>query len=140
MKHQEINKDPFIKSVLDEGGLEQPSSEFTNQIINKLKAAQAKDSVFVYKPVISRKAWLILAISGIALFAYLFLGFAPEGQGVDLYGYKLNIDMSVIKGIFSKFALSFTLTPILKTSLMALVFFTFFNLIIFELRSRSLLK
>lgn len=140
MKHQEVNKDPFIKSILDEGGLEQPSSGFTSHVIDKLKAAQASETVFVYKPVISRKTWLILAIFGIVLFAYLLLGFAPEGQGVDLYGYKLNIDMSLIKGLFSKMVFSFEITPIVKTSLIALTFFTFSNLIIFELKSRSFFK
>ena len=139
MSSKEIKKDPFIKSIFDEGGIEQPSGGFTNHIINTIKA-QSKESAFVYKPVISRNAWLIMAFLGIALFIYLLLGGATEGQGLDLFGFKLNMDTSIIRGLFSKIAFSFTPSPILKTSLIALIFFTFSNLIIFEWKSRSFFK
>ena len=139
MSSEEIKKDPFIKSIFDEGGIEQPSGGFTNQIINTIKA-QSKESAFVYKPVISRNAWLIMAFLGIALFIYLLLGGATEGQGLDLFGFKLNMDTSIIRGLFSKIAFSFTPSPILKTSLIALIFFTFSNLLIFEWKSRSFFK
>jgi len=140
MKNQEVNRDPVIKSILNEGGLEQPSRGFTNQIINTIKAAQSKDSVFVYKPVISKNAWLAIVFLGVSLFIYLLFGNAGQGQGVNLYGYSLNIDPSIIKGVFSKITFSFELTPILKNSFLALIFFTFSNLIIFELKSRSFFK
>ena len=139
MSSKEIKKDPFIKSIFDEGGIEQPSGGFTNQIINTINA-QSKESAFVYKPVISRNAWLIMAFLGIALFIYLLLGGATEGQGLDLFGFKLNMDTSIIRGLFSKIAFSFTPSPILKTSLIALIFFTFSNLLIFEWRNRSFFK
>lgn len=139
MSLEDIKKDPIIKSIFDEGGLEQPSGGFTNNIINAIKT-QTENSVFVYKPVISRGAWLVITFLGISLFAYLFFGFSPEGKGLDLYGYTLNFDTSIIKGIFSKFSFSFNLSPIFKIALMALSFFTFSNLIIFELKSRSILK
>jgi len=139
MSSKNIKRDPVIKSMFDEGGLEQPSGKFTSNIINTIKT-QSHDSVFVYKPVISRSAWLVVAFFGISLFAYLFFGFSPDGKGLELYGYTLNFDTSMIKGIFSKIAFSFELSPIIKTSLIALTFFTFSNLIIFELRSRSFFK
>jgi len=139
MSSDKIKNDDVIKSIFDEGGLEKPSDSFTNSIINTIKT-QSGDSVFVYKPVISRSAWLVIAFLGIALFAYLFFGFSPEGQGLDLYGFTLNFDTSKIKGILNKIAFSFEITPILKTSLIALTFFTFSNLIIFELRNRSFFK
>ena len=139
MSAEEIKKDPFIKSIFDEGGTEQPSGNFTNQIINTIKA-QSKESAFVYKPVISKKAWLVIAFLGVSLFLYLLFGNAEPGQGLNLYGYSLNVDTSIIKGVLSKIAFSFELTPILKTSFLALIFFTFSNLIIFELKSRSFFK
>lgn len=139
MSSEEINKDPFIKSIFDEGGIEQPSGNFTNQIIKNIKA-QSKESAFVYKPVISKNAWLVMAFLGISLFVYLLFGTSAEGQGLNLYGYTLNVDTSIVTGIFSKIAFSFELSPILKTSFFALIFFTFFNLLIFEIRSRSFIK
>ncbi|MCK5280138.1 MAG: hypothetical protein KAK04_16405 [Cyclobacteriaceae bacterium] len=139
MSSEEIKKDPYIKSIFDEGGIEQPSSNFTNQIIKNIKA-QSEESAFVYKPIISKTAWLVLAFLGLSLFVYLLFGSPAEGQGLNLYGYTLNIDTSIIKGIFNKIAFSFELSPILKTSLIALTFFTFTNLLIFEIRSRSFFK
>lgn len=139
MSSEKIKNDDVIKSIFDEGGLENPSDGFTNNIINAIKT-QSADSVFVYKPVISRSAWLVIAFLGIVLFVYLFFGFSSAGEGLDLYGFKLNFDTSGIKGILNKIAFSFEITPILKTSLIALTFFTFSNLIIFELKSRSFFK
>ncbi len=139
MSLEEIKKDPFIKSLLDEGGIEEPSGRFTHQIIDAIKA-QSKANPFVYKPVISRNAWLVIAFLGVSLFFYLMFGASSEAQGLNLYGYSLNLDASKIQGFLSKIVFSFKLTPILKTSFLALAFFTFANLILFELRSRSFLK
>ena len=139
MSSEKSKKDPFIKSIFDEGGIEEPSGNFTKQIINTIKA-QSKESAFEYKPVISRKAWLVIAFIGVALFIYLILGTSPEGQGINLQGYNIKVDTTAVTGILNKIAFSFNLTPILKTSLIALTFFTFSNLIIFELKSRSFFK
>ena len=63
MSSEEFKKDPTIKSIFDEGGIEQPSDNFTNQIIKNIKA-QSKESAFVYTPVISKNGWLVLAFIG----------------------------------------------------------------------------
>ena len=139
MKTEKNERDPFIKSVFEAGGLEQPSASFTNEIIGSIKA-QSKETTFEYKPVISRTTWLILAGIGVAIFAYMFFGFTPESQGSNLYGYSLKVDTTFVKAFFSKIAISFELSPIFKTALIALTFFTFSHLIIFELRNRSILK
>lgn len=139
MSSDELKKDPYIQSLFEEAGKEQPSGHFTNQILHKIKA-ETKESAFVYKPVISRTAWRIIAVIGFLLFLYLLFGGTSEGQGIDFYGYTLKIDTSKIKGMFSKIAFSFEFTPIMKTSFLALVFFTFSNLIIFELKNRSFFK
>ena len=139
MNPEELKKDPVIKSIFDEGGMEQPSGKFTSTILKNIKA-QSENSVYKYQPVISKSAWLVIAAIGLAFFIYLSFAMTPEGTGIELYGYALKFDTSFLKTFFSKIALSFTLSPILKTSLMALIFSTFFHLIIFELRSRSFFK
>ncbi len=139
MSSKEIKRDTYIKSVFDEGGIEQPSDGFTNQIIKIIKS-QSEESVFVYKPVISKNAWLILAFLGIALFLLIFFQSSGQGQGLTFYGYNLNLDIQKFTGLFKGIAISFKLTPIFKTSLMALVFFIFTNLLIIEIKSRSFFK
>ena len=139
MSSKDFKRDPFIKSIFDEGGIEQPSDGFTNQIIKNIKA-QSAESVFEYKPVISRNAWLAIAFLGITLFLFIFFQSSGQSQGTEFFGYTVNLDTQKITGFFKNIAFSFKLTPIFKTSLIALVFFTFSNLIIFELKSRSFFK
>ncbi len=141
MNPEEIGRDPFIKSLYDEAGTEKPSKNFTDRIIKNIKA-ESKVSAFTYKPVISRTAWRIIAVVGFIAFIFLLLVPNGEGQGLglDLHGYSLNIDTTKIKGMLSKFAFSFEFTPIMKTSFLALIIFTFSNLIIFELKNRSFFK
>jgi len=139
MSEQEINRDPYIKSLFEEGGSAEPSDHFTNRIIERIQA-QSEASAYQYKPVISRAAWLAIAIIGIGMFIILLFNDPGSSQGLNLYGYSLNIDLSNLKSILNKIAFSFELTPILKTSIVALFVFTFSNLIIFELKNRSLFK
>jgi hypothetical protein len=77
MSAEDIKKDPVITSILNEGGLEQPSSNFTDQIINTIKA-QSSEAVYQYKPVISRSAWLVFTFVGVALFGYILFGLPAE--------------------------------------------------------------
>lgn len=139
MSAEDINRDPVIKSIFDEGGLEQPSANFTSQIIKVIKS-QSKDSVFVYKPVIGKKTWLVLIFLGVSLFVYLTLGLSPESGFLSLHGFSLDFDASGIRKALGQFKFSLELSPIFKTALIALSIFTFSHLIIFELKSRSLIK
>ena len=139
MSEHELNKDQYIKSLFEEAGKEEPSGRFTSNIIEAIKN-QSSASAYAYKPVISRGAWLIMAFIGIAAFFYLLFVNPSGEQGLEVFGYDLNLDFSAAKGFFSKMAFSFELTPIFKTSIAALFIFTFSNLLIFELKNRSILK
>ena len=139
MSDENIKKDPVIQSMLDEGGLEHPSNNFTNQIINSIKA-QTKESAFVYKPVISKNVWLGLIFAGVSLFIYLVFSLSPESQFLNLNGFSMDFDASRIREIIPQISFSLELSSIMKTALIALSFFTFSNLIIFELKSRSFFK
>ena len=139
MSAEEIKKDPVIKSIFDEGGLEHPSANFTDQIINTIKS-ESKDAVFVYKPIISKKAWLILIFIGLSLFVYLTFGLSSESSYFGIHGFSMNFDAPNLKEFMGRFKFSFGLSPILKTALIALSIFTFSNLIIFELKSKSLFR
>ena len=139
MSRQEPKEDLYIKSLLEEGGVEEPSSRFTDNILDAIKV-QTESSTFAYKPIISRNAWLVIAFLGVAVFLFLIFINPSSSQGLELYGYSLNLDLSKVKNIFSNVAFSFELTPIFKTSIIALFIFTFSNLIIFELKNRSIVK
>ena len=139
MSEQELNRDPYIKSLFEEAGMEAPSSRFTSNIIEAINK-QSPASAIAYNPVISRSAWLIMAFIGMAAFFYL-LFVNPSGEkGMEVFGYGLSLDFSAVKSFLSKMAFSFELTPIFKTSIIALFIFTFSNLLIFELKNRSIFK
>ncbi|NJN28349.1 MAG: hypothetical protein HC819_21450 [Cyclobacteriaceae bacterium] len=139
MNPKEINRDPFVKSLFDEAGMAEPNSDFTLKIIKKIEADTA-NKAFVHRPVIGRRAWLLIALFGLAMFVYLWIYPSADQSGTSLFGYALQIDISFIEAFIQKIAISFTISPILKTALLALVFFTFTNLIIFEWKSRSFFK
>ncbi len=139
MSNQEEFHDDYIKSLMQEGGLSAPSQDFTRNLIESIKARPAQ-SAYTYKPVISRGTWLVLAIVGIAAFFYLLFINPSDEQGLEVFGYGLSLDFSAAKGFLSKMAFSFELTPIFKTSIIALFIFTFSNLLIFELKNRSIFK
>jgi hypothetical protein len=139
MNEQEKHKDSYISTLLNEGAIERPPQRFTDNIINAI-AAQSESSAYKYKPVISRTAWMIIAFIGVAAFAFLLFAGPSGGQGLDILGYSFSLDFSKIKELAGGITISFELTPIVKTSIIALFVFTFSNLILLELKDRSIFK
>ena len=63
--------DDFVQKVVKTAGLETPSDQFTQSIMSKIKAQSA---VTHYKPLISKRSWLVLCSIVIFLLAYVFFG------------------------------------------------------------------
>ena len=137
MRADKLKQDPNIKSILEEGGLETPGDQFTSNIINKIEAQSLKTE---YKPVISRTAWLVLSFIGVAIFSYFLFVNASSGNGLSFQGYTLDFDFNEFKAFMGQFKISFELTPIFRTSLIALTVFTFTYLLFFELKSKITYK
>jgi len=66
--------DDFVKKIVKSTGLETPSVGFTQNIMSKIVAQEAKSTVTVYQPLISKTSWLILATITLLLFAYVIFG------------------------------------------------------------------
>ncbi len=66
--------DDFVKKIVKSAGLETPSVGFTQNIMSKIVAQEAKSTVTVYQPLISKTSWLILATITLLLFAYVIFG------------------------------------------------------------------
>jgi hypothetical protein len=65
---QHKNIDDFSKHLIKDVGLETPSSNFVANVINTINVQQNKSSVTVYKPLISKIGWVLIAFSLIGLF------------------------------------------------------------------------
>ncbi len=138
MSSENIKKDPFIRSLFEEGGLEHPSGNFTNKIVNNIKTPSGAET-FEYKPVISRKAWFITGVFIVILLTLAFLQ-PTQGPQQGLYQFDSGLYIQKVIAIFNKITGSFRLTSILKTALVAFSFFVFMSLTLIELKSRSLYK
>lgn len=88
----EENKDKqlndFVKKIVRSAGLETPSDGFTQNIMSKIAVQEAKTTAIKYKPLISKRSWLILAAITIILFTYIIFG-------------KLDLSISWLPNIYS---------------------------------------
>lgn len=66
--------DDFVKKVVNSTGLESPSIDFTKNIISKIAAQEAKNTATVYRPLISKTSWMIVATITLLLFGFIFFG------------------------------------------------------------------
>ncbi len=140
MKKEETYKDPFITKLFAEGGEVPPSAQFANRILKRIKT-ETKQNTVVYTPLISKKAWLLLTIAGVAMFITVFFTSKTQATtGSDFFGMSLKYDFTFLKHMAEKVAMSFEFGPVMKTSLFAMAVFIFIQLIILEWRNRSIFK
>lgn len=69
--------DNLIRKVIEKAPLESPSFDFTAQIIAQLEHAQQSEAT-VYKPLISKTAWLFIFGAVAAMLFYTFKDTAPQ--------------------------------------------------------------
>ncbi|NRD20631.1 hypothetical protein HNV08_11275 [Winogradskyella eckloniae] len=67
------NIEEFIDNIMSEAGLEQPSLDFTANVMSQVEASSTSNAT-VYKPLISKPVWFIILGSFIALVGYVVLG------------------------------------------------------------------
>ncbi len=112
--------DFLIRSTLKKDGLNSPSSDFTDKILGVI-TKKSKSSIYDYKPLLSKRSWILIAITiGVVLTIVLNGASSASGQmldvlsRVDLKTYfsvpSLEISTPVIYGL-----LSFSLLLILNS-------------------------
>lgn len=69
--HSEQHLDKLAKKVIKKLPLETPSFDFTATIMAKIEATETS-SITTYKPLISKKAWLVISAIVAGLIIYLF--------------------------------------------------------------------
>lgn len=66
------NIDDFSKYLLKDVGLETPSANFVNNLLNTINVENTIVKKAVYKPHISNMGWFFIALSFIGLFAFFY--------------------------------------------------------------------
>ena len=74
--------------------LESPSVDFTEKVMDKVYAIEAS-SATIYKPLISKRTWVLIGMIFLSLVVYIVLnGNSPESQwltDLELPSYELNL-------------------------------------------------
>jgi len=72
-KNKDKELDIFIKRIVKEIGSEEPSIDFTDSVLSKIRSVDEKSTV-VYQPLISKSTWWILAAAVTTVLLYAFFG------------------------------------------------------------------
>ena len=89
-EHTEQHLDKLAKKVMGSSSLEKPSLDFTANIMAKVEDL-AISPLTVYKPLISKRSWLLISILVIGGLSY-----GVFGSGLESLGWFDNIDYSMI--------------------------------------------
>lgn len=84
----------WTRKIMKETQLDSPGSDFTANVMNQIEAAGALSTESIYRPLISKKYWGLIAVSSLALIVLaffvkaensisLFQKFETWGAGID---------------------------------------------------------
>lgn len=93
------NIEKFTKDILNEIGLEKPSSLFVNNVMN-LVEEPLEEKITLYQPLISKKAWFFIVACFIGIITYAFT-LPYEASLFDKIGINLstNINFNFLQGL-----------------------------------------
>ncbi|NND50907.1 MAG: hypothetical protein HKN54_00790 [Flavobacteriaceae bacterium] len=118
-ENTEQHLDKLTKKIIGSMPLETPSSNFTSSVMTQIEGLDAKS--IVHQPLISRRAWFIVALIGIAFIAFNIFG------NVESLGWFESVDFGVLTD--NKISESLSGITISKTLLYSAVMFGVFMLI-----------
>lgn len=105
----------FTRKLMKENSLDKPSVDFTAHVMSKVWAT---NTAFVYKPLISKPAWVIIFVGIFSLTGYLLFNTAEASSG----SWFQNMDLSKISFLhFNYLAGSKISTVTLYTVVMATI-------------------
>ena len=90
MEHENEKLETMLEQLLRGDVLESPSANFTHKVMNEVYAIEeSSSSVFQYKPLISKRAWWVIAIVFTALIAYIWTSGGASTESSLLYSVQL---------------------------------------------------
>jgi len=109
--------DELSDKIITKSNLESPSLEFTANVMSNINIEYKQSESTIYKPLISKKTWFIIALVFMVMYTYVFLGNTSGNinwfTNVD-YNFMPNIS---VYNVFSKISFS-------KTALYAIIVLT----------------
>lgn len=118
---KEKKLDAFIKQLVHEVALEEPSANFTKNVLSKIEKVSLSAKSTGYTPLISRTAWYVLALAAISLLTIAIFG----NVEFDLF-LKNNDFFSRLSQSGSRISLpSITFSNVVVYAALVLVFFVY---------------
>jgi len=113
--------DELSKKIITASNLETPSLDFTANIMSNINVVTKQSESTIYKPLISKKSWFIIAVIFIVICAYLLFGNTSES-----IGWFTDVDFSFVSSfnmasVFSE--ISFSKTVLYAIVVLALMLF-----------------
>ncbi len=119
-ENTEQHLDKLAKKVMQSSSLESPSLDFTANIMAKVEDL-AISHITVYKPLISKRSWLLISILVIGSLSYGVFGSGLEGLGwFDTIDFSIITNNKVTEAISG---ITFSKTLMYAVGLCGLLFF-----------------
>ena len=100
--------DNFTKKIIQKASLEHPSIHFTSEIMSQVTTLHSNQAT-VYKPLISKKLWVLMALGFILLCFYFVLGAEKQEESWFSALYFSVLSKNKFANVFSDFTISETL-------------------------------
>ena len=94
MKKQKKIQDELMKDLFSHYEISEPSASFNERVMYRVSVEKKYDPE-IYRPVISRTAWIVIAVLCLA-FVFLSFYFGNGGVGYldKIFSYRLDLDYS----------------------------------------------
>jgi hypothetical protein len=74
------NIEDFTKYVIEEAQIDGPSEDFVKKVMKSVKSESEISSIKIYKPLISKTAWVVIFGVFIVLSVFMLTGSAPSSS------------------------------------------------------------
>jgi hypothetical protein len=112
MKKQEKKQNDLMKDLFTRHEMYEPSSSFADRVMYRI-SVEKRYNPEIYRPVISRTAWIVIAVFITALI-FLSIYYGTEGTGYldKIFSHKIILDYNLpgISGILQKISQFFSTT------------------------------
>jgi len=116
MERDEKNIEAFIDKLMSTETLEQPSIDFTDNVMSKLEAI-SNSSATVYKPLISKPVWILIIIGFMTLVGYIIFKEPTTGSSLTE-----RFNLTGISNSLENISFNFSKTLMYAMVLMAVMF------------------
>jgi len=119
MNNNKLNTDEFTKKLISKGDIQQPSSDFTRNVMSKILKNPAVKVSFITNDDKKSNLWLIISLGamlgGLFLFYWVSYGFNFSEAETPVY-------LKAFADLFSKFWGELSLSPYILIALVGVIF------------------